>query len=126
LARITWGITVLVAALCWSGCARKGPTLAGGKPSADWVAALDNADAGQRKKAVHKLGNIGPADAAVVPAVVKALQDPDPLVRREAIAALAGFGKHGKAALPALREIQQSDEDPQVREDAGRAIARLQ
>jgi HEAT repeat protein len=101
------------------------PPLAGGKPVRHWVEELKSPRAPARKKAVRKLGNVGPADPAVWPALHGALQDPDPGVRREAILALLKFGPEARKAAPTLRERRQGDPDPQVRAWAARALEKL-
>jgi HEAT repeat protein len=117
-------IGLLAAGLC--GCSRSPPSLAGGKPTAHWVQALHGPDVQQRRKAVEKLGNVGPADPAALPAVLGALQDPSASVRGEAVLALMKFGPAAKSALPALAELSQRDRDAQVRAAAARALEQLQ
>jgi HEAT repeat protein len=123
---------VSMRALLWAalaflacGCA-KSPPLAGGKPVSHWVEALHGRDAKARKKAVAKLGNVGPADPAVLPALRAALRDGDPGVRREAVLALLKYGPGARAAAGALAELRQRDRDPQIRAYAVKALARLQ
>jgi HEAT repeat protein len=116
---------VAVAALASGGCGETQPTLAGGKPVAHWVSALQDPDAKLRKTAVFKLGNVGPADAAVLPALLGALKDSDAGVRREAILALMKCGPDARDAIPALSEIRGRDPDPKVREHAARALERI-
>jgi HEAT repeat protein len=107
-----------------SGCA-KAPPLAGGKPISFWVQALKEPDAKLRKTAVFKLGNVGPTDPAVWPALLEALKDQDAGVRREAILALMKFGPGAREALPALAELQHHDPDSRVRADAAQALRKL-
>jgi HEAT repeat protein len=107
------------------GCGRAPPTVAHGKPVADWVEALQNPDARQRKKAAEVLGNVGAADPAVVPALAGAVKDRDPAVRGEAVLALLKIGPAAREAAPALREAQK-DRDPRVRANAARALEKVQ
>jgi HEAT repeat protein len=95
--------------------------MAGGK----WAEALRDPDAKLRKKAAFTLGNIGPSDPAVLPALIGALEDADAGVRCEAILSLLKCGPAAKEALPALAEVQQRDRDAQVRSCAARALAKL-
>lgn len=111
----------LVAGL--AGCTKKPPTSAGGKPVAHWVEALDSSDPHQRREAVEKLGNVGPADPAARPAVLRALRDKDARVRKEAVAAVHKFGPPDAEATAALTELKDHDADPQVRSYAARALA---
>ena len=116
-------IAVLGAAL--AGCGRTPPTLAGGKPVSYWLEAVQGPDARLRKTAVFKLGNVGPGDAAVVPALVGALRDRDAGVRREAILALMKCGPDARDAVPALTDLRRRDGDAQVRAYAARALQKL-
>jgi HEAT repeat protein len=105
-----------------SGCGGAQPPLAGGK----WSEALRDADAKLRKKAAFTLGNIGPSDPAVLPALTGALKDPDAGVRCEAILALLKCGPGAREAVAALEEVRQRDRDAQVRAYAAKALAKLQ
>jgi HEAT repeat protein len=112
-------------ALLAAGCGQTGPTLAGGKPVGHWVEALRSSDAKMRKTAVLKLGNLGSADPAALPAVTGALKDPDAAVRREAALALLRNAPAAAEAVPALTAAK-TDRDPQVREYAAKALERIQ
>jgi HEAT repeat protein len=107
------------------GCGKTAPTLAGGKPVGHWVEALHHPDARVRKEAAFKLGNVGPADTAVLPALEGALNDRDPRVRHEVVCALVKFGPGAKEALPTLVEMSRKDQDAQVRTSAAKAAERL-
>jgi HEAT repeat protein len=108
------------------GCGQAEPTLSGGKPVEHWVQALNDSDARVRKEAASKLGNAGPVNAAVLPALVAALRDPDAKVRCEVILALVKFGPDARDAVPTLTEMQQSDRDARVRSYAAEALERIQ
>jgi len=118
-------IRVCVLAVLLSGCNRERPMVAGGKPVSHWVEALKEPDARLRKTAVSKLGNVGPADEAVLPALLRALADTDAAVRREAILALMKYGPGAREAIPKLSELRQKDRDAQVRNYAARALQKL-
>src|SRR5262249_49148810 len=107
------------------GCGQAPSTLAHGKPLDYWLQSLENRDAKLRKKAVQVLGNIGPADIAVIPALCSALKDGDVGVRREAVVALTKLGTKAKDALPALAEVVQ-DRDSRLRSQAEKAIRAIQ
>ncbi len=113
-------IVLLLIALC--GCRRTPPTMAGSK----WAAALHDPDTKLRKKAVFTLGNIGPSDPVVLPALIGALRDANAEVRCEAILALVKYGPGAGEAVSALIEVQQQDRDAQVRTYAAEALAKLQ
>jgi HEAT repeat protein len=117
-------LAMMVVAASLSGCGQKPPPLAGGKPVSYWVEALRNPDPGLRKTAVFKLGNVGPADPAALPAVLAALKDRDALVRREAVLALVKFGPAAREAVPGLGELLR-DQDARVRLCAAKALEKL-
>jgi HEAT repeat protein len=118
-------VVLLSLAALLLGCGRRGPVLSGGKPVHYWVEALRDADARLRKQAAIKLGNAGPADAAVVPALRQALHDRDAAVRREAILALVKCGPAADESVPTLAALQERDRDAQVRAYAARALETL-
>jgi HEAT repeat protein len=109
-----------------SGCSKAQPTRAGGKPVSYWIEALKSPDAKLRKTAAFKLGNVGPTDPAVCPALVEALKDADARVRCEAILALVKFGADANEAIPALNEASHHDSDAKVRSYAAKAVEKLQ
>jgi hypothetical protein len=118
---------VVVGCILLGGCGKtKGPALAGGKPVAHWLQAVEDRNPKVRKEAVEKLGNVGPIDAAAIPTLVRALKDNDPLVRRAAILAILKVGELPQEAIDSLVELQQHDRDPKVREYAAKALKRLQ
>jgi HEAT repeat protein len=104
------------------GCGRVQPTMAGSK----WAAVLRDPDAKLRKKAAFTLGNIGPSDPAVLPALIGGLQDANADVRCEVIMALAKYGPGAREAIPALTEAQRQDRDATVRTCAAEALAKLE
>jgi HEAT repeat protein len=114
-------VLLVILLLSLSGCGAAPPSMAGGK----WAAALRDPDARLRKKAAFTLGNIGPSDAAVLPALLNALKDREAAVRCEAILALLKYGPGARDALPALTELQRHDPDVRVRSYAARAVQRL-
>jgi HEAT repeat protein len=117
----------LVAALAslQSGCSKSQPIVAGGKPAAYWVKTLKEGTVSLRRSALVKLGNIGPEDKAAFPAVLDALRDREPSVRKEAILALLKFGPTAGQALPVLDELGERDPDPEVRNHAHKAGKKL-
>jgi HEAT repeat protein len=104
-----------------SGCGGASPPMAGGK----WAEALRDPDARQRRKAAFTLGNIGPSDPAVLPALLRALKDRDAVVRREAILALLKYGPGAKEAIPELTAVREKDRDAKVRAYAAQALDKL-
>jgi HEAT repeat protein len=117
---------LLVVVLAAVGCGGGSPsTQVGGKSVSHWVQALQDRDPRVRKKAVDKLGNVGTADPAVVPALIQALKDRDAGVRAEAVLRLLQLGPAARDAVPALAEAQK-DADATVRDHAARALERIQ
>jgi HEAT repeat protein len=112
-------LVILLIAL--SGCGSAHPTMAGGK----WAEVLRDPDAKVRKKAAFTLGNIGPTDPAVLPALIGALKDADAGVRCEVILALLKYGSDATGAISALTEVQQKDRDAKVRSYAAKALEKL-
>ena len=118
--------TALVLLVAAAGCGGPSPaTSAGGKPVGHWVEAARGPDPKSRRHAVAKLGNVGAADPAALPAVAGALRDADPGVRCEAILALVKFGPAAREAGPAVAELARRDPDPKVRDYAKRAAGPL-
>jgi HEAT repeat protein len=120
LAVAVLGLTVLA-----GGCRKAQPTTAGGKPVSHWVEALKGPDARARKKAAHKLGNVGATDPLAIPALIGALKDRDARVRAEAALALLRIGPAAREAVPALLQTQK-DPDARVRDCAAKALDKVQ
>lgn len=97
-----------------------------GKHVERWVQALNDPDPKVRKNALLKLGNIGPADEAVLPALLGALADVDATVRREAILALVKYGPGAREAIPQLTDLRQHDRDARVRNYAAKALEKFE
>jgi HEAT repeat protein len=116
---IILGLSILLA-----GCEKAEPMLAHGKPLEHWLQAARDSNAAVRKKAVKVLGNVGPVDPAIVPALSEALQDRDAEVRREAVLALSKAGPAAREAIPLLTTAQK-DMDPAVRSSARQALVRI-
>jgi HEAT repeat protein len=114
-------ILLVILLISLTGCGRGQPKMAGSK----WAEALRNPDAKVRQKAAFTLGNIGPSDPAVLPALLGALQDAEAGVRCEAILALLKYGPAAEEAIPTLTEVQQKDRDAKVRGYAARALDKL-
>jgi HEAT repeat protein len=109
------------------GCNRSLPTPSGGKPTSYWVDALKHRPETElRKEAAFKLGNIGPSDPSVYPALMEALKDYQAVVRCEAIRALLKLGSIAHEAIPTLVELRDRDRDSKVRICATKALEKLQ
>jgi hypothetical protein len=60
-----------------------------------------------------------------MPLLLRLLNDPDPLIRQNAVARLPWFGKDAAPALPALEAVAKNDQDADVRTMAKQAIGRI-
>ena len=123
--RLPFLASVSILAGLAAGCGKPPPPTAGGKPVSHWVQVLQGPDVRARKKAVARLGNVGTADPAAVPALANALKDPDARVRAEAALALLKIGPAATEAAPALAEAR-NDPDATVRSRAAAALDRMQ
>jgi HEAT repeat protein len=124
--KVVW-MLVVVFAIATAGCSRKtAPLQSSGRPVAEWLADLSSSDPKVRKKAVQSLGHVGTADPAALPAVIGALKDREATVREAAVLALLVVGPSARDAIPALMEVRDKDAVPKVRQEAGKAIERIQ
>jgi HEAT repeat protein len=112
-----------VLAVALPGCGEAPPDVAGQVER--WVQALNSPDAGVRKKAILKLGNVGAGERPVLPALLKALRDRDAGVRAAAVLAVVKLGPDAGEALPALAQMRDRDPSAQVRDYAARALETL-
>ena len=96
-----------------------------GKTLDEWLEAQSDSQPEVRVRAVRALSNVGPVVPEVVPALIRALEDPDAGVRGQAALALLKFGPDAKEAIPAL-EAAESDSDETVREWAGKALKTIE
>jgi HEAT repeat protein len=111
-----------------AGCSRRevpSERYFSGQPVSHWLQAVRGPDAKARKKAVDVLGNVGPADPAVVPALTEALGDRDARVRGAAVLALSKIGPEAAPAAERLKGLLQ-DKDALVRAHAATALGRVQ
>src|SRR5258708_1460864 len=95
---------LLIGFAALAGCGKKnaGPVRSHGKTADQGVADLDSSDVVTRKKAIQALGHLGKADPAAIPAVIRSLKDPDPIVRDAAVIALLNVGSNAKDAIAPL------------------------
>src|SRR5260370_11743948 len=85
------------------GCAQKSdPILSHGKPVSYWIQAMNASDSKERKKAVEALGYVGPADSAVIPALVGAVKDQDAAILPQTVLALPNIIPHPHEPIPYL------------------------
>jgi|SRR5579859_2674301 len=73
-----------------------------GKSGDDWLRQLKDPDVTLRRQAIRELGARPAESSRIVPALVEALRDENPYVRRDAAVMLGKFGPAAKEAIPAL------------------------
>jgi HEAT repeat protein len=78
----------------------------------------------QRRMAVYCLRDVGLSDDRFAEAVVKACQDPEPLVRVAAVTSLKTYPSIAAHTAPLLRRLADADADPRVRNAARFLLAR--
>lgn len=119
-------LSLALGLVAFGGCySEKQPLLAGGKPVDHWIERSRDPSDRVRKEAVAKLGNVGNADPAVLPALIAAVKDKDSAVRREAIVGILKYGPEASDARESLTIVQTNDSDPAVRAFAARAVQKL-
>jgi epoxyqueuosine reductase len=78
--------------------------------------------AGLLRNAAVAAGNLG--DPAAIPALLGALQDPEPVVREHAAWALQQLGPLPADVLAAMKGVQEHETDPAVRAELDQAVVR--
>jgi HEAT repeat protein len=127
-AAVTAGVPALLAAtILLAGCGQeqREPILSGGRELKSWIADLRKPSPQIRRQAVLKLGNAADSDPATAEALAEALQDPDALVRREAIRSVVKLKQPGAVIKQRLESMSRSDGDALARDLAGKAQVRL-
>ncbi|APW61461.1 HEAT repeat domain-containing protein [Paludisphaera borealis] len=81
--------------------------------------------ASTRRTAAAGLAQFTHKKAEAVPALVKALDDGDEEVRRNALASLQAFGSAAKPSIPKLLDLSNRDPSPAVRREALAVLAGL-
>jgi HEAT repeat protein len=90
------------------------------------VRKLENGNPPFRSEVAKALGNIGTRSTAVVPELLRMLQDDkDTAVRAEAARSLGKIGEGGKPAAKALATILKQPGDDRLRGEAAWALARV-
>jgi len=99
--------------------------VSGGRTLSQWIADL-NAQAPQtRNAAAYEIAGMGPEAAAAVPALIKALDDPEASVRFPVTVALKEIGPAAKAAVPKLRQMVDEELNDEIAASARRALKRI-
>jgi HEAT repeat protein len=124
---MTKTISLLLLSILLLGCGPRIPDdfTVSGRTLDEWLEAQSDSQPEVRSRAARALSNVGPAVPEVVPALIRALEDPDAGVRSQAALALLKFGPAAREAIPALEEAQ-SDSDESVRDLAGKALKKIE
>src|SRR5262249_7960241 len=75
-----------------------------------------------RRNAAAALARFSADSEKVVPALLAALRDSDPEVRRNALETLTSFGEKAEGAGPVVRDLLERDRDQEVRRCAASAL----
>jgi HEAT repeat protein len=97
-----------------------------GRPLSEWIAELKAAAPATRNAAAYEIASMGPAAKAAVPALIEALDDPDPAVRFPVTVALGEIGPDAVAAVPKLKEMMFEEINDEIAAGARRAIRHIQ
>jgi HEAT repeat protein len=99
--------------------------VADGKSLSQWVADLKAESPQTRNAAAYEIAGMGPAAAAAVPALIKALDDPVAAVRFPATVALMEIGPAAKPAVPRLQQMMAEEINDEIAASARRALKRI-
>lgn len=88
----------------------------------EWIAELHAQAPYNRNAAAYEIASLGPAAVAAVPALIEALNDPEPTVRYPVTVALREIGPAAKDAVPALKKMYEEDLNDEIASSARRAI----
>lgn len=95
------------------------------RPLSAWVdEMLNGAAPATRHHAAYALASLGPEAVTAVPALIKALDDPEPTVRYPVALALGEIGPAAKEAVPALRKALD-DRNDDVAHIAKRSLRKI-
>jgi HEAT repeat protein len=119
---------LLLAPSAWAqGTASAKEPMSDGRTLSKWVAELEHGAAPQtRNAAAYEISGMGPAAAPAVPALIKALDDPEATVRFPVLVALGEIGPAAKAAVPKLKQMMDEEINDEIAAAAKRALRRIQ
>ena len=95
-----------------------------GRSLSSWVADLNALAPQSRNAAAYALSGMGPEAKAAVPALIAALDDPEPTVRFPVCIALGEIGPEAREAVPALTKALD-DRNDDVAAMARKAIIKI-
>ncbi len=126
--RVVSFLTTLAAALALAtGAEAQQPTepFLDGRPLSAYLTDLADAAAPYtRNNAAYSIARMGPAAKSAVPALIRALKDPDAAVRFPVCIALREIGPDAREAVPALTEALE-DRSDDVAAMARRALIKI-
>jgi HEAT repeat protein len=119
---------LFLAPSAWAqGAASAKEPVSDGRTLSEWVAELEGGAAPQtRNAAAYEISGMGPAAAPAVPALIKALDDPEATVRFPVLVALGEIGPAAKAAVPKLKQMMDEEINDEIAAAAKRALRRIQ
>ena len=97
-----------------------------GRPLSEWIAELKGAAPSTRNAAAYEIASMGPAAKGAVPALIEALDDPNPSVRFPVTVALGEIGADAAAAVPRLKQMMAEEINDEIAAAARRAIRHIQ
>lgn len=96
-----------------------------GRPLSEWIADLKAEAPQTRNAAAYEISGLGPAAAPAVPALIQALEDPNPTVRFPVTVALGEIGPAAAEAVPRLKKMMDEELNDEIAASAKRAIRRI-
>jgi hypothetical protein len=122
LGSLAIGFLVLTSGAWAQSKTTKKEPVADGRTLSQWVAELEAAAPQVRNAAAYEISGMGPAAAPAVPALIKALDDPEPSVRFPVTVALREIGPAAEAAVPRLKKMVDEEINDEVAAGARRAL----
>lgn len=119
------GAVLVLTSNAWAQGARGKQPVADGRTLSEWIADLKAPAPQTRNAAAYEISGMGPAAAAAVPALIKALDDPEESVRFPVTVALAEIGPAAKAAVPRLKKMEEQETNDEIAAAAKRAIRHI-
>jgi HEAT repeat protein len=96
-----------------------------GRTLSQWIMDLKALAPQSRNAAAYEIAGMGPDAVRAVPALIKALDDPSPVVRYPVTIALLEIGPAAKAAVPRLQQMMEEEINDEVAASARRALKRI-
>ena len=97
-----------------------------GQTLSQWIADLKGLAPQTRNAAAYEIAGMGPEAVMAVPALIQALDDPNPVVRFPVTVALGEIGPGAKAAVPRLQQMVEEEINDEIAASARRAIGHIE